>query len=102
MDKFFKIASSQYNEGVFFTEYNGKYQLLTGQTGKDDENYKKWVFPQGKDRLPGEKAIPMGVTIGGKDEAISILKAMLSELGGTANESQTHGANKEPVDEIPF
>ena len=33
MDKFFKIESSKYNDGVFFTEYNGNYQLLVGQTG---------------------------------------------------------------------
>jgi hypothetical protein len=106
MEKFYKIESSKYNEGVFFTEYNGTYQLIVGQAGKDGVNYRKWVFPQMKDRSPGTKGIPMGVNIGFRDEAIAMLKKMLAELEGRNSapqaQQQSMAGDDDDGDGIPF
>ena len=80
MEIFYKIESSKYNEGVFFSEYKGVFQLISGVQGREGTNVKKWSYPQIKNS-PSAKAIPMGVNIGYRDEAIEMLKTILKELG---------------------
>jgi hypothetical protein len=45
--------------------------------GKDGELYLKWVFPQTKAREPGEKAIPLRITLGVKQQAIQRLEQLI-------------------------
>jgi hypothetical protein len=54
---------------------------------KNQENHKRWAFPQTKDRQPGEKAIPMGVKLGNQRDAIEVLKYFLEQLNAQVEDS---------------
>ena len=82
MEIFYKIPDSKYFEGVFLEEYKGQIQLIAGRVGKEGTNYRKWSFPQGQDRKPGDKAIPVSVNLGARHNAIEILEKILAELKG--------------------
>ena len=79
---FYELPESEYGDGVFLEEYKNQIQLIAGNTGRDGTNYKKWAFPQNKDRKPTEKAIPVSVNLGSRYMAIDILKKMVAELEG--------------------
>jgi len=82
---------SQYNDGVVLEEYNGVYSLVSASQSDEGPIYKRWCFPQVKDKQPAEKAIPMKVKLGGPREAVKMLEYFLSQL------------TNEPVeDDIPF
>jgi len=89
-DMFFRYPNDQYNEGISIEEYKGEYALVLAREGNDGKVWKKWVFPQGKDRQPIAKSIPLGVKLGDKENAIAMLKAILAYLGD------------EPKEDIPF
>lgn len=86
---FYKVPESKYGDGVFLEEYKGTYQLIAGNTGGDGTNYKKWAFPQNKDRKPTEKAIPVSVNLGPRHTAIDILKKMVAELEAVSSDART-------------
>jgi hypothetical protein len=99
MDKFYKIPESKYNDGIFLEEFKGNVQLIAGQAGKEGIYYKRWSFPQAKDRKPGDKAIPVSVNLGPRHTAIEIIEKILAELRGS------HLTDPEaPMDEkdLPF
>lgn len=73
---FFEVADSKYNDGIFLEEYNGTWSLIAGQVGRDGNKYKRWVFPQGKDRQPAEKPMPLKINLGDRISASSILKSL--------------------------
>ena len=64
MDDFKEYPDSQYGEGVILDEYNGTFSLVLGNKGKDDKVYKKWGYPQGKDRGPIDKSLPWKIPLG--------------------------------------
>ncbi len=81
----YKTESSEYREGFFLNEYhkgndNECFYLSSGREGNEGTNYKEWAFPQDKDRKPREKAIPVSVKLGTRNEAIEVLKKVLREL----------------------
>lgn len=77
---FYKIESSEYREGFFLNEYKENFYLVAGNEGHEGTNYKKWAFPQTKDREPGKKAIPVSVKLGNRFEAVEVLQKILKEL----------------------
>jgi len=77
---FYKVESSDYNEGFFLQEYKENFFLVAGGEGREGTNYKKWAFPQTKDREPNKKAIPVSVKLGTRREAVEVLKKVLGEL----------------------
>ena len=79
---FFKLESSDWNDGILLNKYGDQYSLLAAQEGKEGNAWKRWVFPQNKDREPLDKAIPMGVKLGRKDEAIELIEKIYAELTG--------------------
>lgn len=74
-----KIESSEYGDGVVIQDYNGVFSIQSA-TLKGDNIYKRWVFPQDKDRCPLSKAIPMQVKLGTRQEAVDILEFFLDKL----------------------
>jgi len=80
----YKIESSEYKEGFFLQEYKENFFLVAGGEGREGTNYKKWAFPQTKDREPNKKAIPVSVKLGTRREAIESLKKVLNELSNEA------------------
>jgi len=81
---FYKVESSKYNEGFFLQEYEDIFFLVAGTEGREGTNYKKWAFPQTKDREPNKKAIPVSVKLGNRGEAIETLEKVLKELRAKA------------------
>ena len=79
-DLFIEIPDSKYGDGIILEEYNGKWSLVGAQTGKDGNQYKRWVFPQGRDRQPTEKPIPLKITLGDRKTATDILKSLFRHL----------------------
>jgi hypothetical protein len=62
--------------------YNDAYSLIAAQEGKDGNVYKRWVYPQGKNRQASEKSIPLKITLGNRTEALEMLKAIINALMG--------------------
>jgi hypothetical protein len=75
---FFKRASSNFGDGIIFQEYNDKFFLIAG--GKGHQVWKRYCFPQKKDKQPTDKPIPMSVNLGDRYEAIDLLEKFLKAL----------------------
>jgi len=75
---FFKRESSEFNEGIIFQEYRDKFYLIAG--GKSHAVWKRYCFPQKKDKQPTDKPIPMSVNLGDRYEAVEMLKSFLKAL----------------------
>ena len=78
-DKFFKVEDSKYGDVIFLNEYNGSISLIAGNDG-DKGTFQRWCKPQtGRDKF-ADKAIPMKVSLGGKECAIGMLQDILASL----------------------
>ena len=102
---FFRVEGSKYGEGAMLNKYGDNYSIVAARESlKGGTIYKDWAFPQDKDRQPKAKAVPMGVKIGDRNQAIGILRAMLAAL-----DKQSEPVRNDPVpskvqtdDDIPF
>lgn len=84
---FFRTELSKYGDGVMLNKYGDTYSIVAGQESQNGGTvYKRWAFPQGKDKKPLEKAVPMGVRLGSRTQAIGILRAMLAALDKPMND----------------
>lgn len=95
----FIMTQEKWKAGIGIEEYNGEYGICACQQGEDGKIYARWVFPQkGKEREPGDKAIPMKLTLGDKDQAVERLQALIKTLqGGDGGYAPDDGG-----DDIPF
>ncbi len=84
LEVFFEYPDNQYGEGIMLEEYNDRISLVLAQKGKGNGTvYKKWVYPQGKDRGPIDKAIPHKIYLGhNREVAIDMLRKIAVELKG--------------------
>lgn len=104
----FEIESSQYGELIAIQKRGDSYGIVSMQKSKDGgTNYMRWVFPQrrvdGKN-VPAEKAIPLGMKFGSRQEAINFFKWGLAALEPPYAGEQATKPDK-PVDDggdIPF
>lgn len=78
---FFKMKNSKFGEGVIFQEFRDKFYLIAG--GKGHAVWRKYCFPRKKDKTPADTAIPMGVCLGDRYEAVEMLKRFLKALNET-------------------
>jgi hypothetical protein len=78
----FRVPNSKYNEMILLDKYNDAYSLIAAQEGKDGNIYKRWVFPQGKNRQASEKSIPLKITLGNRTEALAMLQGFINALMG--------------------
>ena len=105
---FIKVDGSQYGDGVLLDKYGDRYSLIAAQESKSAVGtvYKRWVFPQTKDKKPMDKAVPMGVRLGNREQAIQILKqalAALSDRSGQLPHNDPVPRNRDDDDSsIPF
>lgn len=82
LEIFFPYPNSKYGDGIILEEWHDRLSLVVGSKSQEGTVYKKWVFPQTKDREPASKAIPWKVQLGSsREEAIDMLKNILMELG---------------------
>ena len=76
-------TNEKYKRGVAVDEYNGTYSLAAVETGKDGKQYLVWCFPQKfKDgqKVAADKAVPVKIGLGNREEAIARLKLLLGAL----------------------
>jgi hypothetical protein len=97
----FKVESSQYGELIGMQKRGDVYGIVSMQESKEGgTNYMRWVFPQrrvdGKN-IPAEKAIPLGLKLGNRTEAIEFFKWGLAALGETVTPK-----NDGQDEQIPF
>jgi hypothetical protein len=87
----FVVESSKYGEMVVVQKYGDDYKLLAGKASKraDGTPWLKWVYPQGIDKKPIEKAIPLQINLGSINDARSILTRILNALPAGAQAAQT-------------
>ena len=100
------VESSKYGDCVIAQKYGDGYKLLAGRVSNkpDGTPWLRWVFPQGKDKQPLEKAIPLQISLGNLTEARAILTQILAALPG-APQGQNRGAALAPQGQdtdIPF
>lgn len=64
--EFFIETNERYHTGITIDEYNGVISLCAANRDKDGKVWKRWAFPQGKDRQPLDKAVPVSIRLGGQ------------------------------------
>ena len=77
---FFKNEGSEYGDGVVLNKYGDRYSIIAARESQQGTLYKDWAFPQGKDKKPKDKAIPLGCRLGNLKETIKTLRSMLQVL----------------------
>lgn len=73
-------VNEQYHSGAALNEYQDIISVCSAQIGKDGNYYMRWAFPQVADRKPSEKALPVSIRLGDKDQAIKILRGWIADL----------------------
>jgi hypothetical protein len=78
---FFRLEGGEYGDGVVLNKYGDRYSLVAArESQKGGTVWKEWAFPQDKEKKPRAKAIPLGVRLGDRNQAIGILRAALAAL----------------------
>jgi hypothetical protein len=101
---FVELEGSKWNDGVALDEYNGIFSVVAAQRSRTNGKiYKRYAFPQNKDKKAVDTAVPMGVRLGNRTQAIQILKQALAALSDRSGQLP----NNDPVprakdDGIPF
>ena len=80
----FEYPDDKYGSGIMLEEYNDRISLVLAQKSQGEGTvYKKWCYPQGKDRGPIEKAIPWKIQIGrDRIEAVEMLRKIAIQIKG--------------------
>lgn len=94
----FIMTESRYSQGVVLEEYNGAYSLVSAKQ-TDTGTYTQWCRPRvGKEKY-SETAVPMGVRLGDKAQAVTVLERFVQML--KRGMAQTKSDREENLD-IPF
>ena len=87
-------------DGLTLSEYKGTYSLEALRT-KDDKFYPVWArYQKGRDEFQ-DKAWPVKVSLGNKEQAKTTLLKLIAELGEN-NQVDILPDNSTPLDEPPF
>jgi len=73
----FIIIDEKYKTGIGVDVYKNEVNLCMAFENKEGEIFSNWIYPQGKDRKPIEKAIPYKLSLGLKQQAIQRLEQLL-------------------------
>ena len=89
-DNFIPFKDSKYGEGIVVDVYNGTISIVAAQTGKDDNAYMKWCYPQTgtfEERKPLDRAVPWKITLGeSMQDAIDMLGELASIIKGMGDD----------------
>jgi hypothetical protein len=79
---FYSYPGDSYGRGIILEDYQGTMSLVAAVKSQKTNGtvYKRWGFPQNKDRVASEKAIPWKIQLGNKREAVQALKYILNQL----------------------
>jgi len=92
---FYPYQNDEYNRGIVLEDYNDELNLVAGVKTSNGNVYKRWGFPQKKDKTASKKAIPWKIRLGSPREAVAALKYLLSQI-------ETQGSEPSEPDDIPF
>ena len=102
------LPGSQYNECILVELYKDQYSLMLAVKGKADSTvYKKWTYPQvrkdGKN-YPAEKAIPLKLPLGNRDDAVKVIRALAAAfgIGAPVGQGTAPQVSDDDDDGIPF
>ena len=85
-------------DGIRLSEYNGTYSLEALRT-KDDKFYPVWArYQKGRDEFQ-DKAWPVKVILGNKEQAKTTLLKLIAELG---ENNQVDNQSDIPLSDVPF
>ena len=89
-EQVFKVESSQYGDLIMLQKRGDSYGIVSATESKDGgTNYMRWVFPQRRENgknVPAEKAIPLGLKLGNRTEAIEFFRWGLEAMGEKVNQ----------------
>ena len=100
----FIMVEEEYKAGVCLDSYNGVISVCNARQGDVHEVFMDWCYPQ-YDRKPKETAVPWGMRLGDKANAIKVLKKLVGLLSDEKIESEK---TEEPVtpgdvqNDVPF
>jgi hypothetical protein len=96
----FYDMGGEYGDGITLNKHGDRYSLVRAKKSKKAEGtiYLEWCFPQDRDRKPRDKAIPLGVQIGNRTEAVKFFRWALSQLEPNGKQAASPPAQ----DDIPF
>jgi hypothetical protein len=77
-------TDQEYGNGVKLAEYKGKYYLHACREGKDGNVYDDWAYPQGPNRKPKDKAVPVKINLGDRETAKKTLIMILNNEFGVS------------------
>jgi len=87
-------------DGLTLSEYKGTYSLDALRT-KDDKFYTVWAkYQKGRDEFQ-DKAWPVKVILGNKEQSKTTLLKLIAELGEN-NQPDILPDNSTPLDDVPF
>jgi hypothetical protein len=75
------VELGHHNENLMLNEFKGNISLIVCTQGQDGRNYFRMAYPKNKHGQQ-ETAIPIGVKLGNKDQAIRILTQFITVLRG--------------------
>jgi hypothetical protein len=75
------LEVGSHDERIMLNEYKGIISLITCREGTDGKNYFRMAYPKHKDGA-GKVAIPLGVRLGARKQAIGIMKQFIKALEG--------------------
>lgn len=101
MGEFIRLGGeNKWDSGVSVEEYKGTYSLAAAYETKDGKVALRWAYPD-KDRKPAEKAQPVKIVIGTRDDAIELLRAVAGVIKGGKQENYRPPESKHEPPPMP-
>jgi len=95
-------TNEQYSRGIAIDRYKNEISIVSADKNKDTGDiWPNWCYPQKRangENVPGEKAIPMKLRLGLKEQAIQRLEQLIMVIEGRGGT----GEYTEDGEEIPF
>jgi hypothetical protein len=80
-EKMGNFISTTGKQGIFIDEYQGKISLCAAYESNDGKSYRKWAKEQIRRDKYAEKATPVKVNLGNKDNVINVLREIAAAVG---------------------
>jgi len=103
----FKFHKTGVKAGVKLDQYKETYSIVSGYEGQDGKIGLDWVRAYRwdkatKQKVQNDKDTPAKVYLGERETAVKVLEAMLNELTGQGNGSNSTPVQEETESDIPF
>ena len=97
---------TKYGDCLVLDSYGGVYALSVGQKSRNGVVHKRWCFPRDQGGRPRDRAIPLGVRLGARADAIAAVRWLLAQLEAQPQPGQEaqppRAVNRDVDDDPPF